>query len=146
MWRFLVVVITCQAPLVKNISVAVNYRNAIILPCKFNCGVTTAIIYKNNLKTRYTNMNKGLKLALVALAVAGTPVLSIAAEDAAAAKAEQVKAAATQVELKDGTKVQIEGENVSVIAADGVVTPAPDGAHVTKDGKTINTKGGKIVK
>jgi hypothetical protein len=86
-------------------------------------------------------MNKGLKLALVAAALATAPVMSFAAEEAAKAPV-----AATTVELKDGSKVQVEGENVSVVAADGTVTPATDGAHVTKDGKTITTKGGKIVK
>ncbi len=87
-------------------------------------------------------MNKGLKLALVAAALATAPVMSFAAEEAAKAPV----AAATTVELKDGSKVQVEGENVTVVAADGTVTPATDGAHVTKDGKTITTKGGKIVK
>lgn len=84
-------------------------------------------------------MKNTFKLALASLAIAGiisaTPLFSANATDA--------KPAAV-VELQDGTKVKIEGENVFVVAADGTATPAPDGAHVTKDGQTINTKDGKI--
>jgi hypothetical protein len=48
--------------------------------------------------------------------------------------------------LQNGTKVKVEGENVFVVAEDGTTTPAPDGAHLAKDGTTINTKDGVIVK
>jgi len=81
-----------------------------------------------------------VKLALASIALAtvisATPVL---AADVAAP-------AAKAIELQDGTKVEIKGEEVFVIGKDGKATPAPDGAHVAKDGTTINTKGGKIVK
>jgi hypothetical protein len=53
---------------------------------------------------------------------------------------------AKTAELENGTKVEIVGEAVSVINADGSKVPAPDGAHKLKDGTTVTTKGGKIVK
>jgi hypothetical protein len=55
-------------------------------------------------------------------------------------------AAPVQAELKDGTKVKIAGEKVFVIGKDGKEVPAPDGTHQLKDGKTVTTKGGMVVK
>lgn len=83
-------------------------------------------------------MKNQLKMVLGSLAIAA----ALAGAPLVAAHAVESK----QLELKDGTQVKVEGENVFVIAADGSSTPAPDGAHVTKDGETITTKGGKIVK
>lgn len=87
-------------------------------------------------------MKQGLKQTLASLAfaavVAGVPLLSMPAF------AEQ--SSIQELVLKDGTKVKVEGESVFVIGADGSAKPAPDGTHTTNDGKTITTKGGKIVK
>lgn len=79
-----------------------------------------------------------LALASVALAavIAATPVV------ATVAHAED----AQTIELQNGAKVVVKGEEVFVVGADGTETPAPDGAHVAKDGTTITTKDGKIVK
>lgn len=88
-------------------------------------------------------MKQGLKLTLASLtfvaAIAGASLLSVPAF------AEQA-AAMQELVLEDGTKVKVEGESVFVVGADGSTTPAPDGTHSTKDGQTITTKGGKIVK
>ena len=100
-------------------------------------------------------MNKTLFVsALTAAAFAGS--VAFAAEemktDAAkeAVKTETTKAApaagATNSELQDGTHVLIKGDNVFVIGKDGKETAAPDGTHTLKDGKTLTTKGGMVVK
>lgn len=73
--------------------------------------------------------------------------LAAAALMAAVATAPAVYATeeeAQVIELENGTTVQVKGEEVFVVGADGSLTPAPDGEHVTKDGKTITTKDGKI--
>lgn len=97
-------------------------------------------------------MFKALSLAALGLvAVAGA---ASAADDHAApaaatkaiAPAAAPAAAPATAELKDGTKVQISGDKVFVVAKDGKQTPAPDGVHVLKDGKSIETKGGLVVK
>ena len=59
-------------------------------------------------------------------------------------KKEEVKTVAG--ELKDGTKIETTGDKVEVIGKDGKKSPAPDGEHTMKDGSTITTKGGMIVK
>lgn len=48
--------------------------------------------------------------------------------------------------LEDGTKVVAEGDAVFVMGEDGSKTPAPDGDHKTKDGQTLTTKDGHLVK
>ena len=86
-------------------------------------------------------MKSIMKLALA------TASLTLAVVAAPAFATETAPAAETQaIELKDGTKVEVKGEDVFVLSATGEATPAPDGDHVTSDGKTITTKGGKLVK
>lgn len=87
-------------------------------------------------------------LGLVAVSSAAFATEEKAAPAAAPAmeKAAAPAAGASVSELKDGTKVKIEGEKVFVIGKDGKEAPAPDGTHVLKDGKTLTTKGGMVVK
>lgn len=77
---------------------------------------------------------------------AAAPAAAPAAEKAAAPAAAAPAAGATVSELKDGTKVKIEGDKVFVIGKDGKESAAPDGTHVLKDGKSVTTKGGLVVK
>lgn len=87
-------------------------------------------------------MKQSFKLALASLALAAVlavaPVLSVSSYAADAAPTAAAPAA--------DAKVTVDGDNVSVVGADGVAKPASDGMHVTKDGKTVNVKGGKLVK
>jgi hypothetical protein len=89
-------------------------------------------------------MNKNLKLSLASLAIIAA--ISVTSLPANATDAPAEAPAATVVELQNGTKVKVEGENVFVVAEDGTTTPAPDGDHLAKDGTTIKTKDGVIVK
>ncbi len=94
-------------------------------------------------------MNKLFALAAVAGLALSTAVVAEEAKTEAAAPAATAEAAApavTTLELKDGTKVEVAGEAVSVVNADGTKTPAPDGTHELKDGTTVTTKDGKVVK
>lgn len=85
-------------------------------------------------------MKKGLKLALASVALAAVAIQAPVFANYAHATESQV------IELQGGGKVKVEGDKVYVIGTDGALKPAPDGTHVTKDGKTITTKGGVIVK
>ncbi len=88
-------------------------------------------------------MNKYvMMLAAAGLLVAAPAVVKANEEHAAHSEA----TAAVEHELEDGTKVSVEGDSVSVVAADGTKTAAPDGEHKLKDGTTITTKDGKLVK
>ena len=63
-----------------------------------------------------------------------------------AAEAPAAEVTVVENELADGTKVVVKGEDVFVVGADGAETPAPDGTHTFKDGTTVTTKDGKLVK
>ena len=95
-------------------------------------------------------MNKLFALAAVAGLALSTAVVAEEAKApeaaAPAATAEAAAPAVTTLELKDGTKAEVAGEAVSVVNADGTKTPAPDGTHELKDGTTVTTKDGKVVK
>lgn len=85
-------------------------------------------------------MSTSIKLALATL------TLSVFLATAPVAYSMDAAAEASVVELESGAKVKVSGEDVTVLNADGSETPAPDGNHKAKDGSTITTKGGKIVK
>lgn len=88
-------------------------------------------------------MKHTIKLALASLALAavlaGYPQLSVSANT-------EEQPATQELILQDGTKVIVDGESVYVVEADGSTSPAPDGTHQAKDGSTITTKDGKVVK
>ena len=54
-------------------------------------------------------------------------------------------AATENYTLENGTSVVVENGLAFTVDAAGVRTPAPDGAHVTKEGKTLDVKAGALV-
>ena len=90
-------------------------------------------------------MNKYVMMLAAAGFLVAAPTLVKAAEDHATHAGTEAHAA-VEHELADGTKVCVEGDAVSVVAADGTKTAAPDGEHKLKDGTTVTTKDGKLVK
>ncbi len=91
-------------------------------------------------------MNKYVMMLAAAGFLVAAPTLVKAEEHAPHAAAEKPAVAAVEHELADGTKISVEGDAVSVVAADGTKTAAPDGEHKLKDGTTVTTKDGKLVK